>query len=332
MSEPHLYLLHGDDDFAAARFIQEKSVGAGDAMMMEMNTARLDGRTHSLDDLVQAANAMPFLASQRLVIFHHPLETAKSPAQQKRLLDILGRVPPTTRLILVVDGQLNLPKTKRGDAKYHWLEKWFVEAGSAAQVKLFKMPIGTELVKWIQEMARQTGGQFTPQGASRLADAIGPEPHILQAEIDKLLAYVNYARPVEPDDVHHVAISIAQAEDFALVNALRAHNAQHALRSLRMELEERDAIQVLSSITNQFRQLLLARDLLDQGGREEELVRALNIHPYTAKLAFEHARQFTLHELEGVYRRLIEMDEILKSSEMEADVALDTLVVQLSLR
>jgi DNA polymerase-3 subunit delta len=326
---PVVYLLHGEDDYAISEYIARLIEKLGDPMMAEVNTSRLDGRSCSLDELVGAVSAMPFLVSRRLVILTHPLEYGKSPELQKRFKEILTKVPPTTALVLVEDHLLTSGKDK-DKAKGRWLEKWAHESDGRAFTRAFPVPTGPDLTRWIQKQAKAAGGQISPQAAQKLAELVGPEPRLLAHEIEKLLAYVNYKREIELDDVLHLTPEVAEVQDFALVNALRSKDGKEAMHILHRELEETDAIPIFQGIVYQFRQLLLAREVLDAGGGEDEVVRQLGIHPYAAKLAAEHARHFTLAELVMIYHRLLELDEAMKTSAMEGELALDVLVTELS--
>jgi DNA polymerase III subunit delta len=324
---PIVYLLYGDDEFAISEFIAKLFEKLGDKTMAEMNTTRLDGRSCSLEELVGAVSAMAFLVSRRLVILTHPLEYGKSPELQKRFKEILNKVPTTTALVLVEDHLLTKEKDK---AKGHWLEKWAQESGGRALIRAFSVPTGVDLTRWIQKQAKAAGGQISPQAAEMLRDLVGPEPRLLEHEIEKLLAFVNYKREVDDGDVQLLTPSVAKVQDFALVNALRAHDCRQALGILHRELEEKDAIPIFQGIVYQFRQLLLAREVLDMGGGEDEVVRQLGIHPYVGKLAAEHARRFNLLDLESIYHRLLELDEAMKTGIMEGELALDVLVTELS--
>jgi DNA polymerase-3 subunit delta len=141
---------------------------------------------------------------------------------------------------------------------------------------------------------------------------------------------VNYSRPIEVDDIVYLTPDSAGAPDFALVNALRVHDARQALNILQREMGEKEPLQIFQGIVFQFRQLLLVREILDEGGREGDVIHLLNVHPFVAQKAVEHARRFTLLDLEGIYRRLLELDEALKTSAIEGELALDVLVTELS--
>jgi DNA polymerase III subunit delta len=324
---PVVYLLHGEDDYAISEYIARLIEKLGDPMMAEVNTSRLDGRLCSLDELVGAVSAMPFLVSRRLVILTHPLEYGKSPELQKRFKEVLNKVPPTTALVLVEDHVLT---NERDKTKGRWLEKWAHESDGRAFTRAFPVPAGPDLTRWIQKQAKAAGGQINPQAAEMLKDLVGPEPRLLVHEIEKLLAFVNYKREVDEGDVQLLTPSIAKVQDFALVNALRSKDSKQALHILHRELEEKDPIPIFQGIVYQFRQLLLAREVLDAGGGEDEVVRQLGIHPYAAKLAGDHARHFTLPDLVMIYHRLLELDEAMKTSAMEGELALDLLVTELS--
>jgi DNA polymerase-3 subunit delta len=326
---PTVYLLHGDDDYAISEFIADRMEKLGDKTMAEMNTTRLEARSCSLEELVGAVSAMPFLVSRRLVILTHPLDYGKYPDLQKRFKEILNKVPNTTALILVEDHLLTNEKDKR-KKRLNWLEKWALEAEGKAFLRSMAIPTGPDLTRWIQRQAKAAGGQINPQAAEMLKDLVGPEPRLLEHEIEKLLAYANYKREVDLDDVQHLTPSVAKVQDFALVNALRAHDCRQALSILHRELEEKYAIPIFQGIVYQFRQLLLAREVLDEGGGEDEVVRQLSIHPYVGKLAAEHARRFNLPDLEMIYHRLLELDEAMKTGGMEGELALDVLVTELS--
>lgn len=95
-------------------------------------------------------------------------------------------------------------------------------------------------------------------------------------------------------------------------------------------LEEQEALLIFGMVVRQFRLLLQTREVLDQGGREIDLVRALKISPFVAGKLVPQAHHFTQNKLEAIYRRLLELDEAAKTSQIDADLALDLLVVSLA--
>jgi DNA polymerase-3 subunit delta len=219
---------------------------------------------------------------------------------------------------------------KRGEKpKKHWLAEWGVQAGERAHVKEYTPPDVASLAQWIQERVRAAGGQFTYQAADELARLVGAELRVLDHEIEKLLVYVNFSRPVEIEDVQHLTPATAKLPDFALINALRDRDGRKALYALRRELAEKDAIPLFQGIVTQFRQLLLVREIKDEGGNAQEAAKLLGMKPYAAEKAMQSVEKFSLPALEAIYRRLLEVDIEIKTGQVEAETALDLLVARL---
>ncbi|MFZ6026617.1 MAG: DNA polymerase III subunit delta [Chloroflexota bacterium] len=331
MPDPAIYILNGDDEFAINEFIARLQGALGDATMAEMNTARLDGRATTLDQLVNAVSAMPFLAKRRLVVVTNPLSLAKarSESAKQKFLDVLTRVPETTQLVLIENNPLTDPRDrKRG--KIHWLEAWANVAGERVSLKQTSLPRGPAMTQWILSRAKTLGGQFTPPAAARLADQIGDDPRLADQEIQKLLAYANYTRAVEPDDVEHLTPSNRQGDIFAMVDAVANRQGKRAQEMLHLLLAEQDAIQIFGMVVRQFRLLLLAREVMDGGGYEDEAAHVMGVHPYVAEKAFAQARMFSLPAIETIYHRLLELDEAIKTSQIDDALALDILIAGLA--
>jgi DNA polymerase-3 subunit delta len=324
-STPPVYLLHGDDEFAIAQFVAGLEARVGDPATASMNITRLDGRTSDLDEAFSAAAAMPFLADRRLVILYHPLARLSGKAAQGTFMERLERVPASSALVLVEDKELTEPRDRR-KGKVHWLEKWAGQHPDLVFQKVFSLPRGAAMTRWIQERARSAGGQFTPQAASLLVTLVGEEPRQVDQEIQKLLTYVNFRRPVEVDDVENLTADTAQGDIFAMVDALGNQQGHAALAMLHRLLEMQDPISIFGMVVRQIRLLLLAREVLDSGGQKEEVARMLRVHPFVAEKISEQARHFGLAQLERLYHRLLDLDEAIKTGGMPADLVLDTFV------
>jgi len=323
-----MVLLNGDDEFAIAQYLTKTQAGLGDASLVEMNLAKFDGRTYNLDDLLSVAGAMPFLARRRLVILEHPTARISSKEEQERFIAQLNKIPESTLLILV-EYKILTDRKAREKNKLHWLEEWAFSLGERVWIKRFELPKGGAMPGWIQAKAKDYGGQFTRGAASELAGLVGDEPRLADQEIQKLLTYVNYRRPVELEDVHHLTADMRDDDIFTLVDAIGNRNVKAAMAMLERLLEEDEPIAIFAMIVRQFRLLLQGRDILDRGGSAAELAGAIHLHPYVAGKISEQAHRFSLPVLEQIYHRLLDIDEAMKTSQVPGNLALETLVVGL---
>jgi len=325
---PVVYLLHGEDEFAIAQYIQRVEAKLDDAGSAALNTVRLDGRAVSLDELRQAAFAIPFMIRRRIVIVDHPLARLSSPLQQEKFLALLDQIPESTALLLAEYRTLQLQDKK--DKKKHWLLKWAETAGERVEVTHFPAMNLIEMQRWIMKQAKAVHGEFTPKAAQELGLLVGDDTRMASQEIDKLVAYTNYARPVEAEDVALLVAAAGQADIFAMVDALGNGDAKTAMSTLRRLLVGQDALSLLGMVVRQFRLLLLTREVIDSGGREADVAREVGVHPFVAAKISAQARRFSLPALEAIYRRLLGVDEAIKTGQMEGDVALETFVARIT--
>jgi DNA polymerase III delta subunit len=56
----------------------------------------------------------------------------------------------------------------------------------------------------------------------------------------------------------------------------------------------------------------------------------LGVHPFVAEKTTQQAGRFSIESLENIYHRLLNIDEGVKTSQVTLDLALDTLVVELT--
>ena len=328
---PEIYIFDGDDEYAINESIARLRSRLGDATIADMNTTRLDGQTTTLSQLKDAAATIPFLAAKRLVILTHPLARLKNSQDQDDFLTYLNAEKPTSKLVLVEDEFLTSERDRRNN-NLHWLEKWAVSPQQANRVYLrhHLQPSGGLMVRWIQDHVKSQGGQITTQAAVALANQVGDDTRLASHEIIKLLTYANYSRPLDVDDVEHLTPLTARVGDFDLVNSIRDRDSRKAQALLHRSLQDDDPLRLLQSIVYQVRVLIVAHDILDERLTVNDFPKVLKIAPYPAKLAMESASRFSMKFLDTIYHRLLEIDESIKTGQIEPDLALELLVIELT--
>ncbi|MGC8855888.1 MAG: DNA polymerase III subunit delta [Anaerolineae bacterium] len=317
-----ILFLFGNDEYAISRRLHQLSEIFADPTSASMNTARLEARNMSEDDLNNAINAMPFLAERRLVLLANPSARYTTPATQKRFLEFLEKVPPTTLLVIYETLE---PK----ESEKHWLLKWAQKHPALIQTQAFMLPRPKEMTAWILTETKHQGGSMEPSAAARLSEMVGTDTRQAAQEIAKVLAYVNWARPVRVEDVETVTILTAQQSVFDFVDALAQGNGKRAQALLHRLLESEDWFSLWGMVIRQFRLLLLAREVMDGGGSLQDAKEAIHESPYSVEKAYQQATRFTMPVLEAIYHRLLELDEGVKTSRYTLDLAMEILTAQI---
>jgi len=320
---PNIYFLFGNDEFAISRKLKDFESDFNDPTSADMNTARLDARSASENDLNTAVNAMPFLAKRRLVLLANPSSKYNNTSSRMKFLGFIEKTPETTRLVMY-------ETVEPRNADKHWLVKWAGKNEKLIQTKAFMLPRLREMTGWIVNETKQQGGQIEPRAAEMLKDMVGVDTRQAGMEIAKLLAYVNWARPVTSQDVEAVCIVTSQQSVFDFVDALSSGNGKSAQHLLHRLLESEDPFSLWGMVIRQFRLLIQAREILDGRGNKDDVARALGVHPFVAEKTTGQAGRFSVESLEFVYRKLLAIDEGVKTGQVTLDLALDTLVVELA--
>lgn len=320
---PVVYLFYGDDHAAMRAEVNAMQSKLGDAATADLNTTRFEAAP-SLDALRSAAFAAPFLSASRLVVVNGASKGFAAAEAHAQFVKLLEDLPATTLLVL-------LEPPLEDKKKQNWLLKWAEAAGPNAQVRAFDLPQGPKMAAWIQERTKALKGELQPRAAAALADLVGSDKDAAEHEIEKLLAFTGYQRPIEAADVAAVSLPIGEQGDFfALIDALSSGQGARAMEMLQDLLPERDAILLFFSLVGHFRLLLQCREMVGTGKNEKHIASHFHMHPYRAEKLAAQSRRFSLEALERIYHRLLVLDEQIKTGEMEADLAMETFVASLN--
>ncbi len=322
-AQPYVSFLYGNDEYAIARRIKQYQGIFSDPSVAEMNTTGLDGRGMSDDEFNNALNSIPFLASKRLVILANPTSKNNSPEQRAKFCELVGRTPATAQL--VIHEQIEPREIDK-----HWLVKWALKNRNLVETQVFLLPPIKTFDKWIISEVRNQGGQIELQAAVNLAGMVGNDTRQAAQEIAKLLAYVNWNRRISVEDVEAVCLVSAGKSVFDFVDALANGEGNQAQSLLHRLLETDDPFALWGMVVRQFRLLIQAREIIDNGGGKEAVAQALHVHPFVAEKASGQARRFSIETLEAIYHRFLEIDSDLKSGRLTLELALDLIVMELA--
>jgi DNA polymerase-3 subunit delta len=325
------YVFHGEDEFSRAEALAEMKAKMGDPSLVSLNTTLLDGRKVTLAELIHACEAVPFLGERRLVIVEGLLTRLEPPKGKEStqeagafiegLEEVLRRLPESTRLVFLEPRSL-----RKGNPILKLAQK-----EKRGYAKEFKPPRRGDLNRWITQRVKSKGGDILPPAVTGLAAFVGNDLRLLDQEIEKLITYVGGERPITEKDVRLLVSYVQEANIFQMVDALGHRNGQRALTLLHELLDGgQPPAYLLAMITRQFRILMQVKELSQGGASPGEIRAQLGLHRFVVDKGLEQARNFSMSQLEAIYRRLLETDTAIKTGRTEATLALDLLIVGLS--
>lgn len=326
---PNIRILHGDDysaiDESLAKIVQEQK----DTGLADFNLTVLYGKGLSANDFSNAVLAAPFMTDSRVVILHEPLAMAGGKEGNQKFLKLLEEIPPTTILYPVIKDSFERKDWEKL-GKTSFLRKWVGNNPDKAELITCQLPAVNAMPGWIMKKAAAMGGKFDGSGAAALAGAVGNDTTTAVHEIEKLLLYVDFARPVDAADVEELVSGVTSVSVFDMVDALVVGNSKIALSKLH-QLEETEEIpQLFAMIIRQFRLLIQTRSILDRRGNSSVVQKELGQIPFVADKLVRQAGAFTAEKLRTVYDSLLEFDYRFKTSQSDPETALDLFILDVA--
>jgi DNA polymerase-3 subunit delta len=326
-------ILHGDDEVEIQGFLEAELNNLGSPDMIPMNLSRLDGNQVRLEEITVAACTVPFLSSRRIVILDDPLARLSTQDSQEQFQTLLDNLPATTTMVLVIEDHQTYKNRQNIWEKLgekHWLRIWASKTKKAeAKIIPYPRPSIHSMPAWIQQKARSLNGDFDPRAASTLATHVENNTLLAAQEVEKLLIFVNWERPVRLEDVELLTAARGAAGIFDMVDAIGKGESSTALGLFHRLLEEHDPGYIFSMIIRQFRLILQVREALDGNTKPSQNQLISSLKPYQTQKLIPQAQRFSLSQLESIYQKLLQIDIDLKTGRCSLETALDCLVIEL---
>ena len=334
-----LYVFHGEDEFRAHEALRELRRQLDRDGNLAHNTVTFDEqdvRSLTPATLRAACHTASFFEETRLVIIEgllkrlaggggrrrgrRPRATAEPGAPSSatdEFIDVLSELPDSTTVVLIDESAAGVLDT--------------LPEGTAVRAfpRLRRLD---EIRGWAAERAKAAGANFAPGAFERLLTLIdGAHTGEMAGEIDKLVTYAG-GRAITAEDVDELVSGARNYEYWDLTDAVIDGRADKALNVLHRMSAKDQPIQVRTyMLVRQYRQILLAQSLLREGLSQAQIGTQLSIRSaYPLQKVIEQASRYPAEALEAAYRRLLENDVAVKTGVLDADAALDVLVVTLA--
>lgn len=322
-----IYLIHGADTFRSKEKLNEL---ISEFRKKGQNAANLD--IFDMDDenvtnkIKAAAQTLGFLSVSRMIVVKNIFGEGAA-AEQKDIKDyVIGSAK-----------QKNLPEFIFYESK-EILKKNKEFAGLGKQGTVFSFPplSPVELRKWVSGRFAELKTKITPGALDKLILYVGNDLWRLSSEIEKLsLLKSGEKESVADEDIEAMVKSDLSTSIFTTVDALARRDKKMALKLLADHFEKGEApIYIFSMFSYQFSNLIRIKTVLLRQASErrsqsaEEVASILKMHPYVAKKAIPYAAKFSLDYLKKVYKRLLRLDFLIKKGRLDAEVALEMIVVE----
>ncbi|MFH1368296.1 MAG: DNA polymerase III subunit delta [Elusimicrobiota bacterium] len=313
-----VYILAGEDAYLHENAVKqlEKSLNID-----TLNREIFYGPDSSVNDIIIAAQTMPFIAEKRLIIVKEAQKIRQ--AETTKLVELFKIPGESSCLVLIW-----LEKLKKETRK----TPLFAAVEKNGAIIEFKTLYERDIPSWIIKKAAEMKKMISPQAAEYLMRESGLSLMDINNELEKLFLFVGDKKEITLQDVEILSGHTKQANLYELSEAVESKNLKNAVEILETLLEEGEVpVIILSFIYTTVRKLTMAKSLLeDKGMREDEIAQKLRIHPYFSRRFFSNLRRFSKDELAGDLKLALNADLELKSSSRPENMIFEELLLGLS--
>lgn len=270
---------------------------------------QLDGEHIKLQDLVQQLQAVPFLATSRLIIIEN---LGKNKTVAEDILERLDDVPESTIVVLY-------------DPDVDKRSKYFKTLSKLPRAAEFKPLAPPQLSRWIEDQVVNLGSKIERQAVQELINRCGDDQWRLQGEITKLATHSDIITQTDVEELVEVS---EEQNIFAFLDSVMAGDLRSSLAGLeRLQAMGQNEMYILTMLLWQLRQVLLAK--LSGLTNSNELAKKASLSPYAAGKAIALARKVDEEVLKDMYTACVDCEYGIKTGKATPEELLEGLVIRL---
>lgn len=308
-----VYLITGDQPYLTQR-LKSAFLNLIPEAERTMNYASYDMETTPLAQALNDAMSAPFFGEKRLVFIERAyfLTTEnhrgiKVDHDIDGLLTYLEHPEPTSIVVFFstsgkLDSRKKVVKTMKKAA-----EVTNLESVGESQVRAL-----------VQQSLKNDQFEIAPDALNLLLERTGTDLSLIMNELPKLKLASEDTKQIKKVVVAELVSKSLDQNVFDLVNDVMNKRIEAALNLYRqLILTKEEPLRINAVLVSQFRLLIQAKILTNNGYTQGSIASALKVHPYRVKLAMQSVRHLDIDHLRQAYLGLIQIEKSLKSTSQD---------------
>ena len=274
-----VYLIAGEDELKRETVMKRLFARLSKMGDMSFNSETFSGLTCTGEEVITAANTLPFASEVRLVVVNDVDKLKK--ADSELLVAYLKEPCETT--VLALEGQKVAKNTRLYKAVLAFGGKAIIDCAPFAR---------KDLGSAVRSMAVGHGIALTQGAAATLIDLVGTNTVALDAELKKLS--LSHRGAVNENEVLSLVSRTAEIKPWEFVDAFASRNGKRCIYL--MNRMDASPFALLAMCTTRIRELITVKALSERG-QKAMCSKVLKMPDWRLKNHYACARGFTMHEL-----------------------------------
>ncbi|MCD8200099.1 MAG: DNA polymerase III subunit delta [Coriobacteriaceae bacterium] len=309
-----VYLFNGSDRLRRDQLVDRLTGRIAALGDIDFNKDVFSGESTDATELIDACNTLPFASEFRFVLVK---DADKLPKQvQEALVSYLEEPSKTTVLALSAE------KLAKNTRLYKAVAKTDPQAVIDCTPKKAR-----DLPAQVRGMAAEAGASIGTPAAEELVARVGESTVRLDTELQKLIATVGKGNEITREVVEENVAHTSEVKPWELTDAL-CNRDTHKVAATLSRMDTQSPYGLLTMCLNRLRELLIAKDL-DEQGRIGELAGMLKLPDWRVRNHRRWAASFTQDELEQAVISAAELERQMKSGG-DADMLFEQWILQVA--
>lgn len=309
------YLLYGEEAYLKKQY-KDKLLKALVADGDTMNFAAFEGRNIQPKGIIDLAETLPFFADRRVILIENSGFFKNS---CEDLAEYLSDAPAESTCFLFVEDEVD----KRN--------KLYKSVGKLGRTVEFGTQNEALLVRWIVGRLKKENKNITREVLQYFMNMTGTDMGNIDRELEKLICYTMGRNVITAEDVAAITTEQVTNKIFDMVNAIAEHEQKKALDLYYDLLTLKEPpMRILFLITRQFQILFHLKDMSGRGFDQSAIASKIGIPPFAVRRNQAQAKGFTLEQLRQAIADAVELEEAVKTGQLNDQMAVELLIVKYS--
>jgi DNA polymerase III subunit delta len=304
-----VYLLFGAENYLrdlAAKTIADLLLG--DNSLREFNEIEHNLNDSKIRYALSDADQFPMISSHRVIKITNVVVSAAGTKDNLReedeeVLSAYLKRPAETSVVIFMANELD---------KRRKIAKLLLDNSVAVEFTALQ---DEELKRWAREKTKEANADIEDRALNLLIGLVGNDVRKLTLEVEKLAIAALPDKLITYEWVEKLVPNSREISNFDLTDHLLAGHKTRALQTLKKILDDgAEPLMLLGLIASNFRRLLLAKEMMNQGVERNEVARVMRL-PYGKQREFlETARRTKTDRFSWILKKLAETDLSIKTS------------------
>ena len=314
-----LYLFQGEEEYLKTEALNQiKKNLFQDPAAESFNFRIFYGKDLDCADFLNELYTLPALSSKKLLVIKN--SDRLNVSSQNEISKALITLPPSVHLIFFFQ---KIDKRKK-------LFRAIQKKGRCINFYSFKE---RNLIFWVIDQFRKRKKEISKEIVSFLLGKTGSQLEDLEKEIEKVSLYTGSKTQIGVDDLKVASDEYQTFSIYDLIDKIMEKKTEASLKILSKLIQEgKKGVELVGLFYWQFSRLWKAKALQVEGSSPEELGRKLGIPPYYLTKFLNKMGNFSKEELKETFRKLLQADLKLKSTQLSPRLILEILIISLCVR